>query len=114
MRKFIYNIIEKDENKALISQIYHKVMLAAIVVGIIPLMFRSHNWVFDLIDVVVTILFTIDYFLRWITADYRSGRKVCQRRRSVSWSAQSQVISIILRISLSEKMPFQWSSSPPV
>lgn len=75
MRRIIYNIVEKDEDKALISQVYHKVMLAAIVVGIIPLMFRSHNWIFDLIDVVITILFTIDYILRWITADYRSGRK---------------------------------------
>lgn len=75
MRKKIFDIIELDENDNLISEIYDRLMQAAIVVSIIPLMFRGHNAVFTTIEFVVTILFIVDYLLRWATADLRSAEK---------------------------------------
>ena len=75
MRKKIFEIIELDENKYLISKIYDRLMQIAIVVSIIPLMLREHNAVFTSIESLVTILFVVDYLLRWATADIRSGRK---------------------------------------
>ena len=75
MRKKIFKIIELDEKDYLISKIYDRIMQTAIVVSIIPLMFRNHNVVFTTIEYVVTILFVVDYLLRWATADLRSGKK---------------------------------------
>lgn len=75
MRKKIFEIIELEENNNLISKIYDRIMLTAIVVSIIPLMFRGHNAVFTTIESVATILFVVDYLLRWATADLRRGEK---------------------------------------
>lgn len=75
MRKKIFEIIELEENNNLISKIYDRIMLTAIVVSIIPLMFRGHNAVFTTIESVATILFVVDYLLRWATADLRRGGK---------------------------------------
>lgn len=75
MRQKIFEIIERDENENLISKLYDRIMQLAIFVSIIPLMFRGHNVIFTTIESVVTILFVIDYILRWLTADLRSKKK---------------------------------------
>lgn len=73
-RQKISEIIEaRNETRA--SSIYDSIMLAAIVIGIIPLMFRSQNWLFWVFDIASGICFIIDYVLRWVTADLNSGRK---------------------------------------
>lgn len=75
MRKRIYEIIElpKDGDKA--SLVYEVVMLVAIVASIVPLMFATEYPVFKVIEVVTVTLFIIDYLLRWMTEDYRSGNR---------------------------------------
>lgn len=75
MRKKVFEIIELDEGNNLASKIYDRIMLAAIIVSIIPLMFRGHNAVFTTIESIVTILFVTDYLLRWATADLKCGKK---------------------------------------
>lgn len=75
IRELIYDIIELGDKDNLTSLIYDRFMQMVIMLGIIPLMFRSHNIIFDIIEIGVTILFSIDYVLRWITEDLRSGRK---------------------------------------
>lgn len=75
MRKKIFEIIELDENGNLLSKLYDRTMQAAIVVSIIPLMFRGHNAVFAKLEIIVTFLFVVDYLLRWATADLRRGKK---------------------------------------
>ena len=75
MRQKIFEIIERDENDNLISKLYDRIMQLAIFVSIIPLMFRGQNVIFTTIESVVTILFVIDYLLRWLTADLRSKKK---------------------------------------
>lgn len=71
MRKRIFEIIEtaKDDDK--ISSIYDAVMLLAIIISIIPLGFKQSFPIFHYTDLITTILFIIDYFLRLITADYK-------------------------------------------
>ena len=73
IRESIYKIVEpKYNNKdSLLSRIYDWVMLIAIIVAIIPLMFRENNQLFYFFDVIPCAFFILDYMLRWITADYR-------------------------------------------
>ncbi|MCR4765498.1 MAG: ion transporter [Bacteroidaceae bacterium] len=59
----------------LYSRIYDWFMMFMIFAGIFPLMFRTQNITFWLMDFASGICFTIDYVLRWITADLRSKRK---------------------------------------
>ena len=49
-------------------------MLIAIVVGILPLMFREQNRLFWFFDLFSGFCFVIDYFFRWVTADLNSNR----------------------------------------
>lgn len=50
-------------------------MLLAIVLGIIPLMFRTHYQIFWFFDIFATLCFVVDYILRWYTAEYQLKRK---------------------------------------
>ena len=77
MREQIYNIVEPNYNHTdnRLSRIYDWIMLFAIFISIIPLMFRGHNRLFYVFDIVPCALFIIDYLLRWITADYRRKKK---------------------------------------
>lgn len=74
-RKRIYEIIEQSKEGDKLSYAYDIVMLVAIVASIIPLMFIEERPAFKVIETVTVTLFIIDYILRWITADYRSGKK---------------------------------------
>lgn len=71
MRKRIFEIIEtsKDNDKA--SSIYDAIMLFAIIISIIPLGFKHSLRIFFYTDLITTVLFITDYFLRLFTADYK-------------------------------------------
>lgn len=71
MRKRIFEIIETAKDNDKISSIYDAVMLLAIIISIIPLGFKQSFPIFHYTDLITTILFIIDYFLRLITADYK-------------------------------------------
>ncbi|MBP5772079.1 MAG: ion transporter [Bacteroidaceae bacterium] len=74
-RKFIHRIIEPAHNKEdRLSRIYDWVMLGAIVMGIVPLMFKERHIVLFYFDIISGVLFIIDYLLRWMTADIHLGR----------------------------------------
>lgn len=75
MRKRVYEIIEQAKENDRISFVYDCVMLVAIVASIIPLMFITDYPVFKVIEIITVSLFILDYILRWITADYRLGKK---------------------------------------
>lgn len=73
IRYHINNIIEpRNENK--FSKAYDWLMLIAIVIGILPLMFRAQYRIFWYFDLISGFCFILDYFLRWITADINSKR----------------------------------------
>lgn len=56
-------------NENIVSRAYDWVMLGAIVIGILPLMFRSQPRLFWYFDMASGLCFITDYILRWITAD---------------------------------------------
>lgn len=75
MRKRIFEIIEQSQKGDKVSLFYDIVMLVTIIVSIIPLTFAQDYPAFKIIEIVTVVLFIVDYLLRWLTADYRSGRK---------------------------------------
>lgn len=75
MRNKIFEIVELGEKGNRISLIYDRIMQISIIISIVPLMFRGYNPLFVTVEYTVTILFIIDYLLRWVTADIRSNRK---------------------------------------
>ena len=75
MRKRIYEIIEPSWNGDKSSLAYDLFMLLAITVSIIPLMFVEDTRAFRIIEQITVSVFILDYLLRWMTADYRLGKK---------------------------------------
>lgn len=75
MRKRIYDIIEKGHDGGIASVVYEMVMLVAIIASIVPLMFAEETTFFRVVELVTVSFFILDYVLRWITADYRLGKK---------------------------------------
>ena len=75
MRKRIYEIIERGKEGGKASLVYEVIMLIAITASIIPLMFVKEYPVFLVIELVTVSIFILDYVLRWITADFRLGKK---------------------------------------
>lgn len=73
IREFINNIIEPRKENHL-SRIYDYVMLVAILIGILPLMFRTQYKIFVYFDIISCICFIIDYILRWGTCDIRTKK----------------------------------------
>ena len=74
MRKRIYEIVELGRKGDTVSIAYDVLMNVAIITSIIPLMFIEENPAFRVVEQVSVLLFILDYLLRWITADYRSGK----------------------------------------
>lgn len=73
-RERLYYIIEHGEDGGPLGVVYDVIMLLAITASIVPLMFVEYHPVFHYIELVTVILFIIDYILRWMTEDYRSGK----------------------------------------
>lgn len=73
-RQTIYNIIQKDEGNSRASKAYDIVMMFMIMISLAPLTFTSPHPETRVIELVTVSFFILDYFLRWITADYKLGR----------------------------------------
>lgn len=73
MLEKINNIIEPNKESK-ISQVYDSIMLIAIVIGLLPLMFRTQYKLFWYFDVISCICFVVDYILRWVTCSLRSNK----------------------------------------
>ena len=71
MRKRLYEIAHTADPDDKISIIYDKFMMITIIISIIPLFFKSVNHVFHMIEVVTTVIFIIDYLLKFATADFK-------------------------------------------
>ena len=71
LRRRIYSVIEVAQAGDRLSTVYDSVMICAIVVSLIPLAFKAPPAVFQITDPIATVLFILDYLLRWITADLR-------------------------------------------
>ncbi len=72
LRRTLYTIVEHDCGKRFsASKAYDFVMFAAIVLGIIPLMFRTSYPVFRYFEIFACGIFLFDYLAKWITADLK-------------------------------------------
>ena len=70
MRKKIYEMVHVYEGNML-SIAYKYFMIAIIAVSLIPLTTKEEPAFFTVLESFCLIFFTIDYFLRWVTADYK-------------------------------------------
>ena len=75
MRNRIYEMIEPADGNNKISSIYDYCMLIVIVISLVPLAFKNDPVALVVIDKVCASVFIVDYILRWITADYKFGKK---------------------------------------
>lgn len=62
----VVDFIVEPKDKTPRTQIYDRVMLVAIIIGIIPLMFREQNTLFRVFDIASCACFIVDYLLRWM------------------------------------------------
>ena len=97
MRKKIYSMIEPLNRETNLNAFYDIFMIIAIVVSLIPLAFKEVLTVFIVIDKVCAAIFIIDYLLRFITADYKYGKKsiVSFLRYPISPMAIIDLVSIL-------------------
>ena len=73
MRERIYRLVEPPAD-TVGTDWYDMLAIVGTIAGIIPLAFKETNKLFIVAEVFVTVFFTIDYLLRWVTADYKQGR----------------------------------------
>ncbi|MCI5918858.1 MAG: ion transporter [Roseburia sp.] len=71
MRKRVFEIIEVANENDSISSLYDGFMLVTIIISIVPLCFKSQSAGFLYIDRITAMIFILDYFLRWMTADLK-------------------------------------------
>lgn len=71
MRKRLFEIIEVSGDNDRASFVYDLMMLVSIIVSIVPLAFKEAPRFFKITDIVTTILFIVDYLLRFATADLK-------------------------------------------
>ena len=73
IREKLYRVVEKDTEY---FEWYDIMMLICIWVSIVPLIFKEQNKFTYIITIITTLIFVIDYILRWITSDYRLKKGV--------------------------------------
>lgn len=72
-KRRIYEVIEVSSIGDISSRAYDLLMTTAIIVGIIPLTQKGNNIYAMTIDIIVSVLFLVDYIARVYTADYKMG-----------------------------------------
>ncbi len=75
MRKRIYEMVEPVKSGDQLSDWYDAIMLFFIIMSIAPMLFKDTRPLFEFTDRVAAIVFIIDYAFRWITADYKIGKR---------------------------------------
>lgn len=74
-KRRIYEVLEVGSIGDASSRAYDRLMTVAIIVGVVPLTLKGNNVYTMWIDLITSILFTIDYIARVYTADYKMGYK---------------------------------------
>ena len=70
MKKKLHAILNVDNSNSPLSKIYNLLNIMFSIVSIVPLLFHQQTETLWTIEVVAVIFFILDYFLRWLTADY--------------------------------------------
>lgn len=74
-RTKIYDVIEVSEDSTTAGKIYDGVMISAIILSLVPLVFKEMSAALVVIDRVTAFMFIIDYLLRLATADIKMKEK---------------------------------------
>lgn len=75
LREAVYVLVRRSgrENKA--GHYYNLFISLVACISVVPLMFKTSNSYFELIDTVTVYILFFDYILRWLTYDYVTGKK---------------------------------------
>ena len=71
MKRRIYLMLEKADRRDQASLFYDRFMIVCILISILPLCFQTVYPAFYWIDRGTAAVFTVDYILRWWTADFK-------------------------------------------
>lgn len=74
-RQKIANIIDRKSHSNWINTVYDWFMVLTILVSLLPLMFMETHKLFWFTEIASTVVFIIDYLLRWGTADIRNNNR---------------------------------------
>jgi len=74
-RRRLYDIQNSNDRYSLLYDVF---MVSTIVVSMLPLCTKQEAAWLNVVDVVTTILFSVDYLLRWSTADFQFEKKSVQ------------------------------------
>ncbi len=100
-RQKIANIIDRKSHSNWINTVYDWFMVLTILVSLIPLIFMETHNVFWFTEMASTIVFIIDYLLRWATADIRNNnRKIAFVTYPFSPMAIIDLLSILPAVTL--------------
>lgn len=104
MRKRIFEIVEVGNENDKLSRVYDIFMMLTILVSIIPLWSHRVTQFYNVIDKITVVLFIIDYFFRWLTADFKMKRgKIAFLLYPFSPMAIIDLLSILPSISILKK-----------
>ncbi len=70
MREKLYGLIKPRAEETLYGKVYDICMIVVICLSLVPLMTKEQTMLLIYLDKITVSIFIIDYFLRWITADY--------------------------------------------
>lgn len=70
-----FTLIRKRIYSLLNQKAYDIFMITVIILSIIPLTLKESNYTLDQIERICTLIFILDYILRWSTADYAAKNK---------------------------------------
>lgn len=70
IRERIYEVIAKDQKQDWLSKLYDRYTLVLVFLSAVPLVFKLWTRGILLLDRILTVLFILDYILRWFTADF--------------------------------------------
>lgn len=71
MRNRLYQIIDVAKEGDRISHVYDIFMIITILVSLVPLAIKDNLSFFVWTEIITTIIFILDYILRWITSDLK-------------------------------------------
>lgn len=100
-RQKIANIIDRKSHSDWMCTGYDWFMVLTILVSLIPLMFMETHKLFGFTEIASTIIFIVDYLLRWGTADIRNrNRKIAFVTYPFSPMAIIDLLSILPALTL--------------
>lgn len=97
IRQRIFEIIEPAKNGDSLSLAYDIFIVVAVILSLLPLTMKEEIFFFHVTDIVVSIIFIVDYLLRLITADYKLRKPLLHSvaRYPFTVSAIIDVLSIL-------------------